>query len=215
MSAPFRIIIVFLYLCAASACTQTRYVTLEKLKKSLPAKPVVAGFDIDDTVLFSSPGFHYGLTNHDGPDGENRYGNPDSVLTSKAFWNDMNGQFDKFSLPKKSGRALVRMHAERGDTIIFITARDSSKANIVPQILSQTFHIQMPEVIFTCNQPKDPSIASNHITIYYGDSDSDITAAKKAHARAIRVLRPPLSNNPYSYDQVGKLGEEVLRDSAD
>jgi len=213
MTAHFRVIVTLLYLLTATACSPTHYVTMEKLRKSLPEKPVVAGFDIDDTVLFSSPGFHYALTNHDGPDGANRYG--EQPLESKVFWNDMNGQFDKFSLPKKSGKALVRMHADRGDTIIFITARDSSQVSIVPQILMQTFGIAKPDVIFTCNQSKAPSIVANHITIYYGDSDSDITAAQKANARPIRVLRPPLSNNPYSYDEVGKLGEEVLKGSAE
>jgi acid phosphatase (class B) len=105
------------------------------------------------------------------------------------------------------------MHKQRGDTIVFITARDSSKVNIVPQILRQCFDLKKAEVIFTCNQSKTPSITAEKVKIYYGDSDTDITAAQSAKARPIRVLRSPLSTNKTSYKEVGKLGEEVLRDS--
>lgn len=213
MTGKFRAVFVLLYLFAAAACTQVHYVTVEKIKATLPPPPIVAGFDIDDTVLFSSPGFYYGVNNHDGPGGRSKYPAGDSLWRSKKFWNDMNGQFDKFSIPKASGAALIEMHKQRGDTIVFITARDSSKTNIVPQILAQTFCIQHPDVIFTCNQPKASSIVLKKVTIYYGDSDTDIDAAKDAKARPIRVLRSPLSTNKTSYKEVGKLGEEVLKDS--
>ncbi|RXK88553.1 class B acid phosphatase [Chlorobaculum sp. 24CR] len=212
MTGKFRAVFALLYLFAA-ACTQVHYVTVEKIRATLPPQPIVAGFDIDDTVLFSSPGFYYGVNNHDGPGGRNRYPVGDSLWTSKAFWNDMNGTFDKFSIPKASGTALIQMHKQRGDTIVFITARDSSQVNIVPQILRQCFDLKKAEVIFTCNQSKTPSITAKEVKIYYGDSDTDITAAQSAKARPIRVLRSPLSTNKTSYEQVGKKGEEVLRDS--
>jgi acid phosphatase (class B) len=188
-----------------------RYVTVDDIRASLPAAPVVAGFDIDDTVLFSSPGFYYGMTNKDGPDGTNKYGC--DPLHSVLFWNDMNGSFDNFSLPKASGRALIQMHLKRGDKVVFITARDSSKVSIVPKILSQSFNIPNPDIVFTCDKPKRGSIVSKRVTIYYGDADSDMLAADSAKARPIRVLRSPLSTNKTSYAKVGKLGEEVLRDS--
>jgi acid phosphatase (class B) len=229
MARKFRVIVALLYLLTASALTNTqsfgepvavreasecaKYVTVDQIKATLPPTPVVAGFDIDDTVLFSSPGFYYGQFNHDGPRGTNKYGNPDSLWTCKAFWNDMNGKFDKFSIPKASGQQLILMHRQRGDTIVFITARESSQANIVPKILSETFTLQSPKVIFTNGKDKDLYIQDSKVTIYYGDSDSDITAAKKANARPIRVLRSPLSTNKTSYAKVGQMGEEVLKDS--
>lgn len=234
MTARFRAIIAFLYLFTA-ACTTTqpvtppakvkqvgqfkasvqhiRYVNLAEIKASLPPAPIVVGFDIDDTVLFSSPGFYYGVFNHDGPGCTNKYGNVDSLWTSQTFWNDMNGQFDKFSMPKVAGNALIQMHQQRGDTIIFITARNSSKFSITPKILAQTFSIPVPQVIFTNGKGKDTFISSCGIKVYYGDSDSDITAAHYAKARAIRVLRSPLSTNKTSYANVGGYGEEVLRNS--
>jgi len=213
MTRKFRVVFALLYLVAAAACSQVHYVTVDKIRETLPSPPIVAGFDIDDTVLFSSPGFYYGQFNHDGPGESNKYGNPDSVWTSRAFWNDMNGQFDKFSIPKASGNALIQMHKQRGDTIVFITARDSSKVSIVPYILQKCFDLKKAEIIFTCNQSKTPSMTARQVKVYYGDSDTDITAAKDAKARPIRVLRSPLSTNRTSYREVGKLGEEVLRDS--
>lgn len=192
-----------------------RYVTLEEIAESLPADPVVAGFDIDDTVLFSTPGFHYALANHDGPGGRNRYGNSvQEILNSELFWNDMNGNFDRFSIPKQSGTALVRMHVDRGDRIVFITARDSSRISIVPKILMQALNLdKQPEVVFTCSKPKRRSMKDKGVAIYYGDSDSDILAADSADARAVRILRSPLSNNKTSYTMVGQYGEPVMKDS--
>ena len=229
MTRKFRFIVALLYLFTASAFTNTqsfgepvavreasectKYVTVDQIKSTLPPAPVVAGFDIDDTVLFSSPGFYYGQFNHDGPRGTNRYGNPDSAWTSKVFWNDMNGKFDKYSIPKASAQNVILMHRQRGDTIVFITARNNSKANIMQRILAQTFSLQSPTVIFTNNNKKDPYIKDLKMTIYYGDSDSDITAAYNANARPIRVLRSSLSTNKTSYAKVGQMGEEVLKDS--
>ncbi|NTU57784.1 MAG: acid phosphatase AphA [Chlorobiaceae bacterium] len=214
MTRYIRAAFLLVFLVTSTACSShqsIRYVTLDELKASLPANPVVAGFDIDDTVLFSSPGFHYGMTNHDGPDGTNKYGpNP---LGSAAFWNDMNGNFDNFSLPKESGKALIAMHSSRGDKIIFITARDSSKASILPKIIMQDFRISAPDIVFTCNTPKKDFISSNHVGIYYGDADSDMEQAISANARPVRVKRSPLSNNRTSYQKVGGYGEEVLIDS--
>ncbi|NTU93665.1 MAG: acid phosphatase AphA [Chlorobiaceae bacterium] len=214
MIIHLRTACVLVLLTAASACTSApsvRYVTLAEIQASLPATPVVAGFDIDDTVLFSSPGFNYGLNNQDGPGGTNKYG--ESPLKSPVFWNDMNSWFDNFSLPKASGNALIQMHLKRGDRIVFITARDSSKVSIVPKILKQSFSIPKPEVLFTCDKPKRSAIVSKGVTIYYGDADSDMLAADSAKARPIRVLRSPFSTNRTSYAKVGLLGEEVLKDS--
>lgn len=227
MGKSARAVFVILFLAAASACTTTRqdgssntgttanhtirYVTLEEIRASLPAAPIVAGFDIDDTVLFSSPGFYYGMTNHDGPACTNKYGA--DPLHSKVFWNDMNGTFDNFSLPKVSGNALIQMHLKRGDRIVFITARDSSRVSSMPKILMQSFQMPKPDIVFTCDKPKRRFILTKGVKIYYGDSDSDILAADSAKVRPVRVLRSPLSSNRTSYQKVGLLGEEVLKDS--
>ncbi|NTW51697.1 MAG: acid phosphatase AphA [Chlorobiaceae bacterium] len=214
MNRHIRAALVLVLMVTVTACSPrpaVRYVTVSEIKASLPATPVIAGFDIDDTVLFSTPGFYYGLANLDGPDGKNKYGS--NPLGSKSFWNDMNGQFDNFSLPKASGRALIEMHSSRGDKIVFITARDSSQVSILPKILAQSFMLSNPAIVFTCNAPKKDFIAAAHVVIYYGDADSDMDQAIKASARPVRVKRSPLSNNKTSYVNVGGFGEDVLIDS--
>lgn len=223
MKKHLGLTIVFALLLSVTACTvekpitatdsDIQYVTVELIQASLPEPPIVVGFDIDDTVLFSSPGFHYGLTNHDGPGSTNLYG--DAPLHSPKFWNDMNGKFDKFSLPKKSGGALVKMHLMRGDKIVFITARNSSTQSILPEILAQNFGIPKPDVIFTSQSSKTPFINKMGILVYYGDADSDMTQAQKASARPVRVMRSTLSNNNASAYQPGAFGEEVLIHSAE
>src|SRR5262249_44318975 len=37
-----------------------RTITLEELSRSLPKEPINVVFDVDDTVLFTSPGFQWG-----------------------------------------------------------------------------------------------------------------------------------------------------------
>jgi hypothetical protein len=43
------------------------YITLAELAKSLPPEPITVVFDVDDTVLFTSPGFQWGSRVY-GPD---------------------------------------------------------------------------------------------------------------------------------------------------
>ncbi|UWX56799.1 hypothetical protein NY406_05950 [Chlorobaculum sp. MV4-Y] len=90
MSRKFRAVFALLYLVAAAACSQVHYVTADKIRETLPPAPIVAGFDIDDTVLFSSSSFYYGVNNHDGPNGRNKYLTGGSLWHSSVFWNDMN-----------------------------------------------------------------------------------------------------------------------------
>ncbi|CEE94445.1 non-specific acid phosphatase/phosphotransferase, class B (fragment) [Xenorhabdus nematophila str. Anatoliense] len=69
------------------------WVSVEQIEKSLenqPAMPV--GFDIDDTVLFSSSGFYRGKLEYSP--------NDNSYLKNPKFWQRMNNEWDKFSMPK-------------------------------------------------------------------------------------------------------------------
>jgi len=166
-----------------------RWVTLRDIEKSLENEPVMSvGFDIDDTVLFSSPGFYYGQQKYSP-------GN-DAYLVKEEFWKEMNNGLDRFSIPKDCARNLIEFHRKRGDSIYFITART--------------------KVIFTgfkiLENLKIRPIRENNIQIFYGDSDGDIQAAQAAGARPIRILRPENSTNK-PIPRAGSLGEEVLKDS--
>ncbi|MHC4548250.1 MAG: HAD family acid phosphatase [Planctomycetota bacterium] len=198
-----------LLLALVAACAQ-RTVTVEGIAASLPPEPIAVGFDVDDTLLFSAPGFHYGLHNADGPGGANRYG--DDPLRNPAFWNDMNAQFDRFSLPKQAARRLIALHRRRGDRIYFITARPATEGEHLSALLRRTFDVDASPVIFMGPRSKAIAIRSHGISLYYGDSDSDIQAAHEAGIRAIRLLRSPMSNHPRP-PRPGAFGEEILADS--
>jgi len=186
------------------------WVTVEDIARSLESEPQLnVGFDIDDTLLFSSPGYYYG---------QNKYSpGSEAYLTMEQFWNEMNNGLDKFSLPKECGRELIELHNKRGDSIYFITARNETKTEQVTEILAETFGLKNPNrVIFTgpkvAENPKIKPIREHKIRIFYGDSDIDIKAAQAAGIRAIRIMRAGNSTNK-PLPKPGRLGEEVLKNS--
>jgi acid phosphatase (class B) len=187
-----------------------QWVTVEDIAQSLEKEPQMnIAFDIDDTLLFSSPGYYYGQ--HKYSPGSEAY------LIMEEFWNEMNNGLDRFSLPKECGRKLIELHKKRGDSIYFITARNGTKTERVTEILAETFGLKNPnKVIFTGSKlienPKIRPIREYKIRIYYGDSDVDIKAAQAAGIRAIRIIRAGNSTNK-PLPKAGRLGEEVLMNS--
>jgi len=188
------------------------WVSVAQIENSLMGRPPMAvGFDIDATVLFSSPGFWRGKKTF-SPDSE-------AYLKNPAFWQQMNNGWDEFSIPKESARALIAIHLKRGDQIWFITGRSQTKTESVTKTLQDAFMIpaaNMNPVVFTGEQSRQNSkvatLEQKQIKIYYGDADSDITAARDAGARGIRVLRA--SNSTYKpLPQAGAFGEEVVVNS--
>ncbi|SUO93908.1 acid phosphatase AphA [Suttonella ornithocola] len=198
---------------------EVNWVSVDDIKKSLEGKaPTKVGLDIDDTALVSSQCFYYG---------KNKW-SPDShdYLHNQDFWDYVADDCDLSSIPKESTKKLIEMHQNRGDQIIFITGRtpsrnyDGKSLDGLGKILEKTFNIKnMQPVIYTrdiVKEPfkydKSPYIKQEGITIFYGDSDSDIHAAREVGARGIRVIRPAVSTNkPLPLN--GGYGEEVVRDS--
>ena len=188
------------------------WVSVAQIENSLVDRPPMAvGFDIDDTVLFSSPGFWRGKKMF-SPDS-------DEYLKNPAFWEKMNNGWDEFSIPKEAARALIALHIKRGDSIFFITGRSQTATETVSKTLQDDFLIpaaNMNPVIFAGDQPgqnnKTQWLVDKQIKIFYGDSDNDMTAAKAAQARAVRLLRA--SNSTYRpLPQAGAFGEEVIVNS--
>lgn len=96
------------------------WVSVAQIENSLMGHPPMAvGFDIDDTVLFSSPGFWRGQRTY-SPDSQDYLKNPE-------FWEKMNNGWDAFSIPKEVARSLIAMHVKRGDSIYFVTGRSQTK----------------------------------------------------------------------------------------
>ncbi|TGU72554.1 hypothetical protein E4633_09630 [Geomonas terrae] len=199
---------------SSAGATSARYVTLDGLEKSLPTTPIVAGFDIDDTVLFSTPAYSYGANNGEGPGGTNRYGA--DYLANPQFRKDLNQYLDKFSMKKKAGEELIAMHKRRGDTIVFITKRNcyDDDAEVIQKRMNKLFALTS-QVFCTNEQSKTPYLEKTGARIYYGDADTDIEYSmqvKGDKVRPIRVERSRMSTNKGEYHP-GKYGEEILADS--
>ncbi|TYB05984.1 acid phosphatase AphA [Aggregatibacter actinomycetemcomitans] len=189
------------------------WISVDQLKKELEGKvPMNISFDIDDTVLFSSPCFYHGQQKYSP--GKQDY------LKNQDFWNEVNAGCDQYSIPKQITVDLINMHQERGDQIYFITGRTAGDKDGVTPVLQKAFNIKnMHPVEFmggrdrTTKYNKTPGIIEHKVTIHYGDSDDDILAAKEAGVRGIRLMRA--ANSTYQpMPTLGGYGEEVLINSS-
>jgi acid phosphatase (class B) len=192
-----------------------RWITLAELEASLPRAGITVGFDIDDTLIFPSPGFEVVLNNTDAPGGKSLYGaSQKEVVANPKSWEDLHTTLDRYALPKAAGRQLVEMHKRRGDRIVLITARSGVNGAALDARMRRWFGVDFAEpVVFTAFKPKTEAIRSRGIAVYYGDSDSDIEYAQAAGARGVRVLR---AANAIAYDKLpcfGRFGEDVIVDS--
>lgn len=185
---------------------QTRIVTVNEIRLSLQDQGKLhVGFDIDDTLLFSSPGFYNAVTSLCN-------GNFTKCAIRDDFWYKINNGADDYSLPKEIAFELIKMHQERGDNIFYITARAETKEEVVTPLIEKIFSIEkMNNVIFTGGD-KTQAMLDNDIQIYYGDADGDMLDAQSAKARPIRVLRAKNSMNK-QLTNVGKFNEEVVFNS--
>ena len=182
------------------------WVTLKQLEGKIKgAKHIAVGFDVDDTVMFSSPGFARGQNEY-SPGGLD-------YLSNHKFWKHMNNGWDKFDIPKKTVAKLIHFYEKQGDTVYFITARPKTKKEDLTKIIKTELHIKhMKPVIFSGNANKSALISKLHLHTYYGDSDADIASAKVAGIQGIRVMRAANSSNqPLPHN--GDLGEQVLVNS--
>ncbi|MBV7388863.1 acid phosphatase AphA [Pasteurellaceae bacterium TAE3-ERU1] len=189
------------------------WISVEQLAKELKGvEPMAVSFDIDDTVLFSSPCFYQGQQKYSPNSGD--------YLKNQDFWNEVNAGCDQYSIPKKIAHDLIEMHQKRGDTIYFITGRTAGDVDGVTPILQKDFGIKnMQPVEFMGGKPRDtkynktPAIKAHNVQIHYGDSDDDILAAREAGIRGIRIIRA--ANSTYQpLPTVGGYGEEVLINSS-
>lgn len=183
------------------------------------------GFDIDDTLLFTSPSFARGFATGGKP-----------APTDQAFWNVTNacdaGCAASDSLPavpaspaKVAALRMVEWHLKRGEAVYAITARpETASAKALREYIFRVFGIPKENVLFEpeVDQPGNP--AGKHdalerlgISVFYGDSDTDITDAQKVGVQAIRFERAPESSNRkgprLSKYHPGYYGELVIEDS--
>ena len=188
------------------------FISIDQIAAGLKGRaPIDVGFDIDDTLLYSTPAFFHGQQLLSP--GSNDF------LKKSEFWDQLSNGWDAFSVPKKSALALVKLHMDRGDRIWFITARPmpTTGKETVTEQLGKSFSIpadKLNKVIFVGESKgaKVKDIRDHHIEIFYGDADGDIRDAREAGAEPIRVFRAQNSSNQ-PMPRNGALGEKVLVNS--
>ena len=199
-------------------------------------------FDVDDTLMFTSPAFARGFATGGLP-------KPDDIL----FWTHTNGcdagcaettiTLDNGSIkvlpanapstPKAKALELIFYHKVLGHKIYAITARPNINGDPLRDYLETQLGIARENIFFEpeINQPgnvagKTDRIESLNLDVFYGDSDSDITDTMKAflnkgvHSKivhAVRFLRSPKSSNREAEKlnkyHPGYFGEPILSGS--
>ena len=162
---------------------------------------ISVGFDIDDTLLFSTPAFNKARESF-------QFG-------TDEFWSLVNSLDEEYSPIKKKVYEIVKQHLQSGNKIYAITARPGNNGNALKRTINKKFGIPVENVYFEPNQKID-KIKQLGITLFYGDSDSDIQDAIAAGAKGIRIERSPKSS--YKDEKTGKLikynpgkfGEEII-----
>ena len=161
-------------------------------------KGLKIGFDLDDTLLFSTPAFKKGFRSVHKP-------------FSKRFWALVNKSDKGNSIVKEKVRKILNEHKNNGDEIFIITARCPYGTQPLTDFLAETFRIEKGNIYFEPRGKKD-RIKSLKLDVFYGDSDSDISAAMQSGAKGIRILRSPNSWYSKKYNP-GKYSEYIIENS--
>ncbi|MEA3506216.1 MAG: HAD family acid phosphatase [Elusimicrobiota bacterium] len=156
------------------------------------------GFDVDDTLLFSTPAFQKGFQSDTRP-------------FSDEFWEVVNTSDRGNSMVKESVRQIVEKYRAEGAGIYAITARKPYGGEELKEYLKDVLDIPGDHTYF---EPDGKTGRLNQlgIDIFYGDSDSDITAAQEAGIKAYRIERSTASSYQEKYNP-GKYGEEIIENT--
>lgn len=178
---------------------QRSYTEIHSGKQNAPVhSPINVGFDIDDTILFSTPAFERGFKSGEKP-------------FSKKFWEIVNGSDRQYSAVKKKTEQMIKGHQKRGDAVFAITAREPFNGDYLKTFLSERLGIKRENIYFS-PPGKSELMRQLNIKLFYGDSDSDISDAHAAGAKGIRIQRSDKSSYKNKYHP-GSLGEEIMPDS--
>ncbi len=185
------------------ACAQTTQSTVESdtADPSAPAgeSPRRVGFDVDDTLLFSSPAFEHARSK----EGVEPY--------SDEFWTIVNGSDEGRSRVKKKTLEILQAHRDAGAEIYAVTARHPHGGDVLRGFLERTFEIPGDHVYFE-TEGKAGRLRALGIEVFYGDADTDISAAIEAGAHPVRILRSTESTYRKNYNP-GRYDEEIVEGS--
>ena len=209
MMNKLKSLLVFIIVLFWGCATQTQQVQFSKSQSITQTQEVLSpaltdpkvkevGFDIDDTVLFSSPAFERGFAS----------GNP---YGSDEFWAIVNSSDKEVSKIKQKTRKIIEEHLKRGHKVYFITARRDVEGEKLKEFLSRELGIPKQNIFFAPHG-KTQLIKQLGIDAFYGDSDSDMRYAIEAGAMPIGILRNPKSSYKRSYNP-GSFDEFIIPDS--
>lgn len=150
--------------------------------------PIIVGFDVDDCVLFSSPSFL-------AADG----------VAKDTFWTVVNSS-SSLSTPIDKVINIARTHLSMGHKVWLITARPRTEGEDLTARMQQL--LPNCELLF-CPKGKTLAMRALHISMFYGDSDSDMEDALAAGAVPVRTVRP-IASNYKGKNNPGKFRELVL-----
>jgi len=153
------------------------------------------GFDVDDTLLFSSPAFEKGFQSG------HQFG-------SKKFWSIVNSSDAEGSLVKQSVAKIVHYYRDRGAKIFVITARTDIDGDKLRSFINRTLGIPTSHIFF---EPygKTERIKKLKLDLFIGDSDGDIEDAGLAGVKALRVIRSKDSSYQRNYTP-GRFQETIV-----
>lgn len=158
--------------------SEKKYISVEEAA-SLPNVRRV-GFDVDDTLLFSSPAFAKGFASG------HKFG-------TNEFWTIVNTSDRDRSIVKQAAKTIVEKYQQRGVKIYAITARPPPGGAELKKYLNEVFGIPEENTFFEPSG-KTKRLRELQLDVFFGDSDSDITDALAAGVRAIRFQRSPKSS---------------------
>lgn len=158
------------------------------------------GFDVDDTLLFSSPSFNKGFQS-------------DAEPFSREFWRTVNAHDAEVSCIKPKVYDIVKNYQERGAEIYAITAREPYNGARLAEFLETAYGIPADNVFFEPDG-KTERITEIDLDVYFGDSNSDITDARDAGVTAVRIQRSKESNYDDKYDP-GKYDEIIIESTTE
>ncbi|MBP7652406.1 hypothetical protein KA977_03220 [Candidatus Dependentiae bacterium] len=163
------------------------------------------GFDVDDTLLFSTPAFDNAKIKYQWDTDE--------------FWREVNSLDSKVSIVKKKVMEIIKFHKSQNCEIFVITARPGIGGDNLKKFISEKFGIPEENTYFE-PASKIERIKKLKLDIFYGDSDTDISDAEKGGAEGIRIQRSEKSSYKDSSGNLakynpGKFKEKIIENSAE
>ena len=151
-------------------------------------------FDYDDTLVFSTPAFAKGFASSPQP-------------FSPQFWAVVNQSYD-VEEAKVIPCALAWAFRLFGFKVAIIAARPDSGGEALKKEWRRL--VGKGQFIFAGDKSnKHKHLQGGNYVLYFGDSDSDMSEARKARVFSVRIRRSPKSTYKEDYAP-GSLGELVI-----